>query len=53
MRVRGSRSTEKLLRENLRAVKELCPDVTPSQLLALRELSRDLHLRWREGMCCL
>ena len=49
MRIRGSRSTEKLLRENLRSVKELCPGVTPSQLLALRELSRDLHLSLAKG----
>jgi len=46
---RGSRSTEKLLRENLRAVKEVCPGVTHSQLLALRELSRDLRLSLAKG----
>ena len=49
MRIRGSRSTEKLLRENLRSVKELCPGVTPSQLLALKELSRDLCLSLAKG----
>jgi hypothetical protein len=49
MRIRGSRSTEKLLRENLRSVKELCLGVTPSQLLALRELSRDLRLSLAKG----
>jgi hypothetical protein len=49
MRIRGSRPTEKLLRENLRSVKELCPGVTPSQLLALRELSRDLCLSLAKG----
>ena len=49
MRIRGSGSTEKLLRENLRSVKELCPGVTPSQLLALRELSRDLRLSLAKG----
>jgi hypothetical protein len=49
MRVRVSQSTEKLLRENLRAVKELCPHVTPSQLLALKELSRDLRLSLGKG----
>ena len=36
MRTRGRGPTEKLLRENLRSVKELCPGVTPSQLLALK-----------------
>jgi hypothetical protein len=49
MRVRVSQSTEKLLRENLRAVKELCPHVTPAQLLALKELSRDLRLSLGKG----
>jgi hypothetical protein len=49
MRIRGSRSQEKLLRENLRSVKELCPGVTPSQLTALRELSRDLLLSLAKG----
>ena len=49
MRVRGSPPTEKLLRENVRAVKELCSDVTNSQLLALRELSRSLRLSVRAG----
>jgi hypothetical protein len=49
MRIRRSRSPEKLLRENLRSVKELCPGVTPSQLTALRELSRDLLLSLAKG----
>jgi hypothetical protein len=49
MRTRGRRSTEKLLRENLRSVKELCPGVTPLQLLALKELSRDLCLSLAKG----
>ena len=49
MRIRGSKPTEKLLRENLRSVKELCPGVTHSQLLALKELSRDLCLSLRKG----
>ena len=49
MRVPGSRPKEKLIRENLRAVKELCPNVTDSQLRALRELSRGLCLSLRSG----
>lgn len=49
MRVTGSRPKEKLIRENLRVVKKLCPGVTPSQLLALRELSRDLRLSLAKG----
>lgn len=49
MRVPRSGPTEKLLRENLRAVKELYPSVTNSQLAALRELSRSLRLSLRSG----
>ena len=49
MKIHGSKPTEKLLRENLRSVKELCPGVTHSQLLALKELSRDLCLSLRKG----
>jgi hypothetical protein len=49
MRASVSGSTQKLLRENLRAVKELCPDVTRSQLEVLRELTRSLRLSLRSG----
>jgi hypothetical protein len=34
----------KLIRENARVVKELYPQVTNSQMLVLRELSRNLRL---------
>jgi hypothetical protein len=49
MRVSGSGSIQKLLRENLRAVKELWPHVTHSQIVALRELSNALRLSVRSG----
>lgn len=49
MRVIDSRSKQKLIRENLRAVKELCPNVTSSQLEVLRELGRNLSLSLRTG----
>ncbi len=49
MRASGIRPKEKLIRENLRAVKELYPQVTNSQLLLLRELSRSLSLSLRAG----
>lgn len=49
MRVPRSRPMQKLLRENLSTVKELCPHVTSSQLLTLRELSRSLRLSLRSG----
>jgi len=49
MRVLGSRPKEKLIRENLRAVKELCPGVTDSQLGILRELSSGLCLSLKNG----
>ena len=39
----------KLIRENLRAVKQLYPDVTSSQMLLLRELSLTLGLSVRSG----
>ena len=39
----------KLIRENVRTVKELYPQVTDSQLLVLRELSRTLRLSVRGG----
>jgi hypothetical protein len=47
MRASGIRPKAKLIRENLRAVKELYPHVTNSQLLVLRELSRTLGLSLR------
>ena len=43
------RPKAKLIRENLRAVKELYPDATDSQLLVLRELGRTLGLSVRNG----
>ncbi len=49
MRASGIRPKAKLIRENLRAVKELYPHVTNSQLLVLRELSRTLGLSVRSG----
>ena len=49
MRIVSNSTMQKLLRENTRAVKELCPDVTNSQLLALRELSGSLRLSVRAG----
>ena len=49
MRASGIRPKEKLIRENLRSVKELYPHVTNSQLLLLRELSRSLSLSLRAG----
>ena len=47
MRTSGIPPKAKLIRENLRAVKELYPHVTNSQLLVLRELSRTLGLSVR------
>jgi hypothetical protein len=49
MRASCIRPMAKLIRENLRAVKELYPHVTNSQLLVLRELSRNLGLSVRRG----
>ncbi len=49
MRASCIRPKAKLIRENLRAVKELYPHVTNSQLLVLRELSRNLDLSVRSG----
>jgi len=49
MQVPGSPAKEKLIRENLRAVKEFCPHVTNSQLHALQQLSRSLRLSVRNG----
>jgi hypothetical protein len=49
MRVDTHRPTEKLLRENLRAVKNLCPGVTNSQMALLRELTLNLRLSLRGG----
>jgi hypothetical protein len=45
----GVRPKAKLIRDNVRAVKELYPQVTKSQILALRELSRTLRLSVRLG----
>ena len=49
MRTSGIPPKAKLIRENLRAVKELYPHVTNSQLVVLRELSRTLGLSVRSG----
>ena len=49
MPVNTDGSTEKLLRENLRAVKQLCPHVTNSLLAVLRDLSVTLRLSVRRG----
>ena len=49
MRASSIHPKAKLIRENLRAVKELYPHVTSSQLLVLRELSRTLGLSVRSG----
>jgi hypothetical protein len=49
MRASCTRPKAKLIRENSRAVKELYPHVTNSQLLCLRELSRTLDLSVRSG----
>jgi hypothetical protein len=49
MLVLRSRPKEKLIRENLRAVKKLCPNVTDSQLHVLRELSRSFCLSLGTG----
>ena len=49
MRASNIRPKAKLIRENLRAVKELYPHVTNSQLLTLRELSGTLGLSVRSG----
>src|SRR5271169_6555177 len=49
MRASRNRPKAKLLRENLRAVKELYPSVTSSQMLVLRELGRTLCLSVRNG----
>jgi hypothetical protein len=49
MEASSIRPKAKLIRENLRAVKELYPHVTRSQLVILRELSRTLGLSVRSG----
>jgi hypothetical protein len=49
MRFPSNGPTKKLLRENLVAVKKLCPHVTNSQLLTLRDLSRNLRLSLQSG----
>ena len=49
MRASSIRPKAKLIRENLRAVKELYPNVTGSQMLVLRELGRTLSLSIRNG----
>ena len=49
MRASRTRPKAKLIRENSRAVKELYPHVTDSQLLVLRELSRCLGLSVHSG----
>ena len=49
MRASSNRPKAKLIRENLRAVKQLYPHVTNSQMLVLRELSLTLGLSVRSG----
>jgi hypothetical protein len=49
MRASSIRPKAKLIRENLRAVKQLYPNVTSSQLVVARELSRTLGLSVRRG----
>ncbi len=49
MQASNIRPKAKLIRENRRAVKELYPHVTNSQLLVLRELSATLGLSVRNG----
>ncbi len=49
MRASSTRPKAKLIRENLRAVKQLYPHVTNSQMLVLRELSLTLGLSVRSG----
>ena len=49
MRAFSIRPKAKLIRENLRAVKELYPRVTGSQIQLLRDLSRTLGLSLRSG----
>jgi hypothetical protein len=49
MEASSIRPKAKLIRENLRAVKELYPHVTRSQLVILRELSSTLGLSVRSG----
>jgi hypothetical protein len=49
VRTSGIGPKAKLIRENLRAVKELYPYVTNSQLLTVREMSRNLSLSVRSG----
>lgn len=49
MRLPSNGPTKQLLRENLLAVKKLCPYVTKSQLLTLRDLSRNLRLSLQNG----
>lgn len=44
IQIPSMRPIEKLIRENSRAVKQLYPHVTNSQLVALRELSRSLRI---------
>ena len=49
MRASSIRPKAKLIRENLRAVKELYPSVTGSQIMVLRELGRTLGLSLHNG----
>jgi hypothetical protein len=49
MQTSGIAPKAKLIRENVRTVKELYPQITDSQLLVLRELSRTLRLSVRSG----
>src|SRR5450755_1273269 len=49
MRASSIRPKAKLIRENLRAVKELYPGVTSSQILVLRDLGCTLNLSIRNG----
>jgi hypothetical protein len=49
MRASGNRRLAKLIRENVGAVKELCPQITRSQIRILRELTRSWRLSLRVG----
>jgi hypothetical protein len=49
MRIRCYSFRKNLIRENLHAVKKVCPNVTDSQLQSLRELSQSLQLSLAAG----
>jgi len=49
MEHRRVKLTQKLTRRNLSVAKKVCPQVTPLQILALREISDSLHLSISKG----